>query len=218
MYKGTFSTGGFSSYCTQSDYMATIDNEGTMNFDGAHNEFSTFAMPVFNNKGTLVIDHCYNFSIDGVLVNTGTIFLSNVAGFGGKSEEIDNTNGTIVYDHNSQIGGSLLKKLKGLGGTVMTKEAYEQVKPQTFPITYELDGGVYFKDPAFRKVNAFYCPGGLNYEKMPFLSKLMMRALLKSLRAKKDKTETDQEMIKMISGSYDISDKKYIEPILACLK
>ncbi|MCI8380641.1 MAG: flavodoxin [Lachnospiraceae bacterium] len=74
------------------------------------------------------------------------------------------------------------------------------------------------KDPAFRKVNAFYCPGGLNYEKMPFLSKLMMRALLKSLRAKKDKTETDQEMIKMVSGSYDISDKKYIEPILACLK
>ena len=141
--KGTFSTGGFSSYCTQSDYIATVDNEGTMNFDGAHNELSTFAMPVFNNKGTLVIDHCYNFSIDGVLVNTGIIFLSNVEGFGGGSKEIDNTNGTIVYDHNSQIGGSLLKKLKGLGGTVMTKEAYEQVKPQTFPITYELDGGVY---------------------------------------------------------------------------
>ncbi len=53
---------------------------------------------------------------------------------------------------------------------------------------------------------------------MAFLSKLMMRALLKSLRAKKDKTETDQEMIKMVSGSYDISDKKYIEPILTCLK
>ena len=28
----------------------------------------------------------------------------------------------------------------------------------------------------------------------------------------------EQEMIKMISSSYDISDKKYIEPILQCLK
>ncbi len=36
--------------------------------------------------------------------------------------------------------------------------------------------------------------------------------------AKKDKTEQEEVMIKMISSSYDISDKKYIEPILECLK
>ena len=41
---------------------------------------------------------------------------------------------------------------------------------------------------------------------------------IKTLNAKKDKTEEDQEMIKMISSSYDISDKKYIEPILQYLK
>lgn len=75
-----------------------------------------------------------------------------------------------------------------------------------------------FNASQFRKVNVFYCPGGLNYEKMSVPSKLMMKMLLKTLGAKKNKTEAEQEMIKMISSSYDISDKKYIEPILKCLE
>lgn len=49
-------------------------------------------------------------------------------------------------------------------------------------------------------------------------SRLMMKLFLKSLKAKKDKTEAEQEMIRMISSSYDIADRKYIEPILECLK
>ena len=46
----------------------------------------------------------------------------------------------------------------------------------------------------------------------------MMKMFIKTLKAKKDKTEAEEEKIKMISSSYDISDKKYIEPILKCLK
>ncbi len=67
-------------------------------------------------------------------------------------------------------------------------------------------------------MNLFYCPGGINYEKMPVSSKLMMKMFLNMLTAKKNKTDTELEMIKMLSTSYDISDKKYIEPILQCLK
>lgn len=37
------------------------------------------------------------------------------------------------------------------------------------------------------------------------------------IKDKKDKTEEDEVMIKMISLSYDISDIKYIEPVLECL-
>lgn len=48
-------------------------------------------------------------------------------------------------------------------------------------------------------------------------SKFAMKMLVKTLKAKKNKTEQEQEMLKMISGSYDISDRKYIEPILECL-
>lgn len=74
------------------------------------------------------------------------------------------------------------------------------------------------KECGLRKVDIFYCPGGFNYEKMSVTSKLMMKMFIKMLKTKKDKTEAEQEMIKMISSSYDISDKKYIEPILECLK
>ena len=75
-----------------------------------------------------------------------------------------------------------------------------------------------FNGSELKKVNVFYCPGGFNYEKMSIPSKLMMKMFIKTLKAKKNKTEADEEMIKMISSSYDISGKKYIEPILECLK
>ena len=75
-----------------------------------------------------------------------------------------------------------------------------------------------FKEPKYKNVNVFYCPGGFNYEKMPAASKLLMKIFIRLLKAKKDKTDSDREMIKMISASYDISDRRYIEPILRCLK
>lgn len=75
-----------------------------------------------------------------------------------------------------------------------------------------------FTESELEKVNVFYCPGGLDYDKMPLPSKLMMKMFLGTLKAKKHKTEVEQEMVKMISASYDIADKKYIMPILDCLK
>lgn len=74
-----------------------------------------------------------------------------------------------------------------------------------------------FEESELKKVNVFYCPGGVNYEKMS-VSSTLMKIFTKVLKAKKHKTEAEQEMIKMLSSSYDISDKKYIEPILKCLK
>lgn len=52
---------------------------------------------------------------------------------------------------------------------------------------------------------------------MSAASKFKMKMFLKVLKAKKDKTKEEEVMIKMIASSYDISDKKYIEPILRCL-
>lgn len=75
-----------------------------------------------------------------------------------------------------------------------------------------------FSESERKRVKAFYCPGGLSYDKMSAPSRLMMKLFVKTLRAKKDKTQEEQEMIKWISSSYDISDKKYIEPILQCLE
>ena len=39
-----------------------------------------------------------------------------------------------------------------------------------------------------------------------------------ALKAKRDKSEEEIQRINMISSSYDISDKLYIQPILECLK
>ena len=74
-----------------------------------------------------------------------------------------------------------------------------------------------FKASESEKISVFYCPGGLNYEKMPAFSKLMMRLFVKALKRKKEKTPAGQEMIRMLSASYDISERKYIDPILSCL-
>jgi len=63
-----------------------------------------------------------------------------------------------------------------------------------------------------------YCPGGFNYDKMNFGSKLMMKMFLSMLKSNKNKSPADEAMIKMISENYDISDKKYLEPILDYLK
>lgn len=71
-----------------------------------------------------------------------------------------------------------------------------------------------FSELEREKLHVFYCPGGFNYDKMSAGSKLMMKMFQKMVGVKQDKTEADMEMLKMISHSYDISDWKYIEPII----
>ncbi len=68
------------------------------------------------------------------------------------------------------------------------------------------------------KINLFYCPGGFNYDKMSIKSRLMIKMFIKILQNKKDKTAMEQETLSMISSSYDISNKNYTQPIVACLK
>lgn len=64
----------------------------------------------------------------------------------------------------------------------------------------------------------FYMQGGLRYEKMPMMEKMMMKAFASFMKKKKDQTEEDKELIRMISTSYDISSKEYIEPLVSSLK
>ena len=75
-----------------------------------------------------------------------------------------------------------------------------------------------FTESELKKIRVFYCPGGLNYKKMSVPSRLMMKLFLTALKLKKGKTKAEQEVIKAVSSSYDISDKKYIRPVLECLK
>ena len=61
-------------------------------------------------------------------------------------------------------------------------------------------------------IKAFYCQGGLDYDKMKFFSRFALKMFVKAL--KKSKDEKQRGMGEYISHSYDSSDIKYIEPIL----
>lgn len=71
-----------------------------------------------------------------------------------------------------------------------------------------------FTEEELKVVRWFYCPGGLNYEIMPAKYRMMMKMFVTALKSKKNKTQDDLNQINMIMSSYDISDIKYIDPII----
>lgn len=75
-----------------------------------------------------------------------------------------------------------------------------------------------FTEEEWNQVSVFYCPGGLRYENMKPVSKVMMKMFAKMMAGKKDKTEDEKVMAEMIGKSYDISDRKYIAPMVEYLK
>lgn len=69
-----------------------------------------------------------------------------------------------------------------------------------------------------RRLPHFYMQSGLRYENMCFSDKLMLKAASAFLKKKKEKTAFDKTFEQAISGSYDISSKEYIRPLISCLK
>lgn len=84
----------------------------------------------------------------------------------------------------------------------------------------ELQGALekIFTGEEWNQVSVCYCPGGLRYENMKMGSKVMMKMFTKMMASKKDKTEEEKVMAEMIGKSYDISDRKYILPMVEFLK
>lgn len=64
------------------------------------------------------------------------------------------------------------------------------------------------------RISVHYLPGGLRYAKMNLPSRLMMKMFSSMMAKKKDKTPTEQEMAEALAHSYDLSDPKYIRPVL----
>jgi len=69
-------------------------------------------------------------------------------------------------------------------------------------------------DEQRKYIKAFYCQGGIAYDKMNIASRTAMKIFANSLKKKKDATEAEREMGEYISHSYDISDRKFIEPVV----
>ena len=64
----------------------------------------------------------------------------------------------------------------------------------------------------------FYLQAGLCYEKLGGLDRSMMKVAAWAMSRKKSKTEEDQAFQNAISSSYDITDPKYIQPLVDCLR
>ncbi len=64
----------------------------------------------------------------------------------------------------------------------------------------------------------FYMQSGLCYEKMGPVDKLMMKIFVRALKSKKEKTQTDSDMINAVSKSYDLSSKDSIKPLVEYVK
>ena len=64
-------------------------------------------------------------------------------------------------------------------------------------------------------IKVFYCQGGINYDKMKLLSKLALKMFANVLKKSKDAKQREQGEV--IGHSYDISDVKFIEPIVGFL-
>ena len=63
-------------------------------------------------------------------------------------------------------------------------------------------------------IKAFYCQGGINYDKMKFSSRTAMKMFANSLKNNKNSSEDDRKKGEMISRSYDISDKRFIDQVV----
>lgn len=68
-------------------------------------------------------------------------------------------------------------------------------------------------DEQRKYAKAFYCQGGIAYDRMKLPSKLAMKAFAKVLSNSK-KSDKEREMGKYLSQSYDIADERYTDPIV----
>lgn len=66
-------------------------------------------------------------------------------------------------------------------------------------------------------IKSFYLPGGLNYDKLGITARIMLKIYSTMLKKSKNSTLEQIKAGEMMSKSYDISDKKYIIPIVRCI-
>ncbi len=68
------------------------------------------------------------------------------------------------------------------------------------------------------KIPHFYMQSGLCYEKMCLTDRMMMKVASGMMKRKKDKSPQDLAMEQAIKGSYDISSRHFIEPLVSYIR
>ena len=60
----------------------------------------------------------------------------------------------------------------------------------------------------------FYMQGGINFEKLSFFPKMMLKMMGKSIAKKENRTEKEKEMLELFAASSDNSDIANIKPLV----
>lgn len=63
-------------------------------------------------------------------------------------------------------------------------------------------------------VSCFYMQSGLDYEKMDWKARMMMKMFAKMMEKKKDKSEQEKMMAAHLKTSFDVTDKNDLNPLI----
>lgn len=69
-----------------------------------------------------------------------------------------------------------------------------------------------------KSVPHFYMQAGVCYEKLGPIDKFMMKMAASMMAKQQDNSPLGQQLAKAVQGSYDISDRQFIAPLVAALK
>ncbi len=69
-----------------------------------------------------------------------------------------------------------------------------------------------------KNIPFFYFEGGINYEKMGFFPKMLLKIMYRSLKSKKDKTPEDIGLMRVFEASSDNSREEYVEALVERVK
>ena len=68
------------------------------------------------------------------------------------------------------------------------------------------------------RIPFFYFEGGLDYDRMGFINKRLMKSLRKTLGKKKELSEGEADMLHKLENSCDGTDRAYIAPLVERVK
>lgn len=75
-----------------------------------------------------------------------------------------------------------------------------------------------FTEEEKKRIPAYYFQGGLNYERMSFKSKTLMKMFASMMAKKKDKTEEEKVMAEGLKCSSDMSRREWILPLVSYVR
>lgn len=110
-------------------------------------------------------------------------------------------NAIMGYDKMKQMGAKRLVVF-AVGASPDSKEAREKIVAANN-----------LKETPF-----FYMPGGMQFDKLNFFVRFMLKQMKKSISKKSEKSEQDSNMERMIGTNFDASDKKYILELVGFMK